>query len=345
MRQDNLTRATTFIKHTVGSFSIDSLVMYTLALASEVPVILTRTTIVFMLVAVTLAATGHSPDHAGIWIELGLIPTLWSILALASPVGTGWWWKQRTGGRKPSQREQLAYHDAADLLQAQTREPLPLPKSWFVIDTPTPDAAVCGDTLMLSRGLLESEHLPAVLAHELGHLATPDGKLTAALNRLVLVPPRPPKREEGGYEQTGYEQQTGIQIHDGRILFILLAARALSCILKKTLKFLNGGFGLWLTSPLWGLYWRGREYKADAYAAQLGQADELADFLETHALIHDHPVPFIWLTEHTHPPAELRIDKLRDSAMTEVVDRSEPVKGTPTGPPTAGPNGLPLTEP
>jgi hypothetical protein len=33
-------------------------------------------------------------------------------------------------------------------------------------------------------------------------------------------------------------------------------------------------------------------------------------------LIHDHPVPFIWLTEHTHPPAELRIDRLRARPQT-----------------------------
>lgn len=59
--------------------------------------------------------------------------------------------------------------------------------------------------------------------------------------------------------------------------------------------------------------------QADAYAAQLGQADELADFLETHALIHDYPIPYIWLTEHTHPPTELRIDKLRNAGITPPV--------------------------
>lgn len=63
----------------------------------------------------------------------------------------------------------------------------------------------------------------------------------------------------------------------------------------------KGGFGLWLTRPAWGAYWRQLEYKADEYATRLGQADELADFLEIHALIHDHPVPFIWLTQHTTP--------------------------------------------
>ena len=75
----------------------------------------------------------------------------------------------------------------------------------------------------------------------------------------------------------------------------------------------KGGLGLWLTGPLWGRYWRAREYHADQYAKSLGQADELADFLEVHALIHDNPIPFLWLTEHTHPPTELRIDRLRST--------------------------------
>jgi Zn-dependent protease with chaperone function len=185
-----ITRAAMILRQITGRFSLHSLAMYTLALASELPVILIRSTFVFLLASIAFAASGHSIAQGTAWIEVGLIPTLWSILALATPFGTGWWWKQRSGGRKPSQREQLAYQDATELLQAQTRKPLPLPKSWFVLDTPTPDAAVCGETLMLSRGLLESDHLPAVLAHELGHLATPDGRLTAAINRLVLLPPR-----------------------------------------------------------------------------------------------------------------------------------------------------------
>lgn len=333
------------LRQSTGLFSLHSLAMYTLALASELPVILIRSTFVFLLASIVLATSGHSIAQGTTWIEVGLIPTLWSILALATPFGTGWWWRQRSGGRKPSQREQLAYQDATELLQAQTPKPLTLPKSWFVLDTPTPDAAVCGRTLMLSRGLLESDHLPPVLAHELGHLATPDGRLTAAINRLVLLPPRPPHREQTNHEPTEDRPQNGLAFRDERILLTILGIRLFTWTVKKTFRFLNGGFGLWLTSPLWGAYWRGREYKADAYAAKLGQADDLADFLENHALIYDHPIPYIWLTEHTHPPVELRTDKLRDAGMREVADRSEPVKETPTGPPTAGPAGLPLTEP
>jgi Zn-dependent protease with chaperone function len=344
MRQNSIIKAIKgIVVYTVGRFSIDSLGMYMLALASELPVILARTMLLYLIIGLKLAIQGHDPDPPVFWLEVGLIPTFWSILALVCPYGTGWWWMQRSGGRKPSQREQLAYNDSIDLLQAQTREPLPLPNNWFAIDTPTPEAAVCGETLMLSRGLLESDHLPAVLAHELGHLATPDGRLTAAINRLILIPPRPPRHEQTN--QPAYEPRPEIEIRNERIVLTLLVIRVLSWIARKTLKFINGGLGLRLPSPIWGAYWRQREYKADAYAAQLGQADELADFLEVHALIHDYPIPYIWLTEHTHPPTELRIDKLRNPTLREIADRSEPVKETPTGPPTAGPDGLPLTEP
>jgi len=104
-------------------------------------------------------------------------------------------------------------------------------------------------------------------------------------------------------------------------------------VLTKIAVFAKGGLGLRITGPILGRYWRGREYKADQYAASLGQADELADFLEVHALIHDHPVPFIWLTEHTHPPTELRINRLRQAAHTQLPAATAPVNGQHPGRP------------
>lgn len=310
-RERLLARAAVLRREIVRWFSFGSLGIYALALASELPVILARTTLVYMLACMMLAIEGDSAGNATVWFEVGLIPSFLSIVALVWPFGTGWWWKQRTGGRRPSQREQLAYHDAAELLQAQTQERLALPKNWFVLDTPTPDAAVCGHTLMLSRGLLESDHLPAVLAHELGHLASPDGRLTAAANRLILVPPRPSRQEQGEYGYQDIAPPVELAFRNDRIVLTILIVRLILWIVGKILKFVNGGFGLRLLGPLLGAYWRRREYEADAYAATLGQAEDLADFLENHALIHDHPIPYIWLTKHTHPPTELRIDKLR----------------------------------
>ena len=268
--------------------SLPSLLLYVLTFAMEVPVILVRMVIAWVLLGLVLLLSGHSTASAlSLASYLALIPTAWSLVALVTPLGGGWWWRANLGGRKPSEREQSAYQDAIELLQAHTDGRLPVPSGWFVLDDPQPDAAVCGSTLMLSRGLLETDHLPGVLAHELGHLATPDGRLTAALNRLVIKPPpvRSEPKDEHGADM--------MILANDRIMLGLFGLRALARLTCMTCRFARGGLGLRVTAPAWGAYWRAREYKADEYATSLGQADELADFLEIHALIHDHPVPFL----------------------------------------------------
>jgi Zn-dependent protease with chaperone function len=289
-------------------YSVGALLMYLLTFALETPVIVLRVMVAVILDLIVQAVTGH-PIPEGLF-DLVLLPTAWSLLALVWPGGSGWWWRQRIGGREPSQREQLAYQDAIELLQDNAHEPLTEPRTWFVLDTPEPDAAVLGNALMLSRGLIDSPHLPAVLAHELGHLASPDGRITAALNRLVIHPAIYDRDPEEQY----HREHTPLEINDDLILAVTLAITVALWSTRKLLALLRGGLGLYLLRPIWGRYWRAREYTADQYAATLGQADELADFLEIHALIHDHPIPFIWLTEHTHPPTELRIDRLRTHA-------------------------------
>jgi Zn-dependent protease with chaperone function len=278
--------------------------LYVATVIAEVPVIIARVVLTFAVLLLVLLIKGEPLGGAQGLAEIALIPTGWSLLALMTPFGGGWWWAQNMGGRDPSQRERLAYQDAIEHLQAQAPQGLRLPGFWFVLDEPLPDAAVCGNTLMLSRGLLESEYLPAVLAHELGHLDSSDGKLTAAINRLIINPlPRTREKESG--------QQSLVVAGGDRLLLTVTMFGAMLWVLRLIVRFAQGGLGLRIMAPGWGGYWRQREYTADQHAARLGQADELADFLETHALIHDHPVPFIWLTEHTHPPTELRIDRLR----------------------------------
>ena len=305
----------------MGRFTRGSLAMFMFALASETPVIVAR---VFIAAAINWIVNLANHDIGGSlkWWWVGLLPTFWAASALITPYGTGWWWKQRVGGRSASQRERVAYEDAVALLQSHTPRPLPLPSLWFVLDTEVPDAAVNGDALMLSRGLLESDQLPAVLAHELGHLATPDGRLTAALNRLVIprmfdlegkqlqmllgkhARPNDDRQEHDDHRPPYKDPATMLADADPLAMFFTGGL--------KLMMFATGGLGLWLTRPFWGHYWRAREYQADMYAARLGQAGELAEFLDQHALIHDHPVPYMWLTDHTHPPTELRIDKLLD---------------------------------
>ena len=298
-------------------FTPAAMSMYVLALVAEAPVILARYLLALLIVFAVLVLEGNI--HGGTeWALVALIPTAWSAVALFNPTGGAWWWQTRAGGREPSKREQLAYDDAVVLLQANAATPLPLPRHWFVIDSPQPDAAVCGDALMVSRGLLETDHLPAVLAHELGHLGSPDARLTRAINRLIVFSTPFRAGAAAGRSRPQVELVPRLQYAPRETTDAFDLEPGLTQALFGLLRFLfivslfaKGGLGLWLTGPVWGRYWRAREYEADRYAAGLGQAEELADFLEVHALIHDNPIPFLWLTEHTHPPTELRIDRLR----------------------------------
>lgn len=227
----------------------------------------------------TILGKSTASVHVLAWL-IGYGPLILSAATLLLPLG-GWLWQQQSGGRTPSERERLIYEDALSIL-AQADPQLRPPHRWFVLDEPELNAAAYSDTLMLTRGLLESGYLTAVLAHELGHLNSSDARLAAALRRLT-TPPR------------------------SRMRFPL-----------RTLAFLiSGGLGMWLMRLPWAAYWREREFQADRYAAALGQDEGLARFLEQHALAYDLPIPFAWLTEHSHPATEHRIDRLAQEDCLE----------------------------
>ena len=218
--------------------------------------------------ALTIAGHSTASAHA-LALVIGYGPLALSLATLILPLG-GSFWRMQTGGRTPSQRERLIYEDALEVLQLADPR-LREPRHWFVLDDPHVNAAAYADTLMVTRGLLESGHLEPVLAHELGHLNSSDARLTAALRRLTT----PPRR---------------------RMPVVGFLA--------------SGALGVWLTRRVWAAYWRTREFESDDYAARLGQARPLARFLDEYALENDLPVPFIWLSEHAHPATEHRIDRL-----------------------------------
>lgn len=204
---------------------------------------------------------------------VGYGPLALSLAMLLLPLD-GWWWEQSTGGRAPSEREQLVYEDAiAQLRQADPK--LRAPRRWFVTDDESEQSAAYADTVMVGRGLLDSGYLEAVLAHELGHLNTSDARVTAALDRITTPPYR--------------EVRRGL----------------------NTLCFVaSGAIGMWPLRAPWSAYWRSREHKADQYAASLNQAQALGEFLDERRAMIDLPIPYIWLTEHSHPPTEHRVEHL-----------------------------------
>jgi Zn-dependent protease with chaperone function len=200
--------------------------------------------------------------QTGAW-AVALAPVIWSALAIVVP-SRGAVWRRSLGGRRPTADEKLAYEDALALLRA-TAPHLSEPRTWFVLDDAQPHSAVIGRTLMVSRGVFDLGALVPVMAHELGHIASTDGLLTDALNRLVFW------------------------------------GDPWSVVQR-------------LFSRIWSMYWRYREYDADAYAAALGCADDLAQHLLDEHLILDTPVPHLLFNPASHPPVALRIDRLRKAA-------------------------------
>jgi Zn-dependent protease with chaperone function len=289
-----------------------ALTLYALTLALELPGAAARWLLfgLFALVPGYLLSVSD-PDliAAPVALLAALGPLLWSLAAFAHP-GYGLFWRWRSGGRQLSAREREAYDDALALENEREARPRRLPRRVFVLDTEEPQAAVRGDVLMLSRGLLQrgGANLAAVLAHELGHTSSLDGRLTEALNRLLLwgdpVGPRP---------------RPPVVVGDPVVVLAFRAASVLSRLVRGFWRLLlwlaGGGLAQLLLGSLWAAFWRRREYAADAFAEQLGQGDELARFLDSHALFFDVPVPFLWASDRAQPPVELRIDRLRQPAL------------------------------
>ncbi len=226
---------------------------------------------------------------------VGYGPLIWSVLNALGLPGGGFQTRRALGARELSQRERDAFSQALAQLPAQTRAP-----RWiYALDAPFEQGYVIGSALYLTRPALQSPYLPALIAHELGHLNTSDGRLLLALNRLTLP----------------FFQALGITVAGDTAsddpLLARLARKQTGCIrsgLVLMLTLMGGGFGGRLLGFLWVRYWRAREYAADRYAAELGQADLLADFLEIQAQPFDMATPFMQGMVHDY--TELRIDRL-----------------------------------
>ncbi|HWO16367.1 MAG TPA: M48 family metalloprotease [Solirubrobacterales bacterium] len=224
-----------------------------------------------------------------------LAPLVWSLAGLFFP-GRAWIWRRRLGARAPSAEEASAIDDALALLRSIDPS-LPGPSGCYVLDEPLPEAYVRGRTVILSRGLVDSDALAAALAHELSHVNSLDGRLTEALGRLALwgdplAPPRPERGEEDRFESRN--ERGGVLLGCAR--WVLRAA--------------GGTLAQQLLSPLWAAHWRAREFAADAYAASLGQGEDLARHLCEQVLPFDVPQRRLLFNAAQHPPTAHRIERL-----------------------------------
>jgi Zn-dependent protease with chaperone function len=231
------------------------------------------------------------------WIG-AVAPLAYSVAALARP-GQGRLGALRIGARRPSREEGEVLADALYLLESCGSRQMPTERvRIYVLDDPLPDAAVRGRALILNRGLLEAEGLAAVLAHELGHANTLDGRLTEALGRLALCEdPLAPAERRGEAECEARGERGGL----------------LWGLLRWALRLAGGGQAERLLGPAWAAYWRAREYAADDYASSLAHGEDLARHLRDHVQLFDQP-PVGLLTRAKHPPVALRLERLNAAA-------------------------------
>lgn len=232
-------------------------VLYTVTFALALLCGVIRTAVAYPILWVALKLLGEPASRVNdLTLLVGYGPLVLSLATLIFPVG-GLWWKLRLGVRAPSRSERLVFERAISTLTAASPA-LSRPRRWFVLESHELTAWVYADTLMLTRGLIASGLLEGVLAHELAHLNSSDARLAAALHRLT-TPPRG-------------EMRRGL--------------RTISL-------FATGGFALSVTRAQWDAYWRGREQRADRFAADLGQGAALARFYAADGFASDLAAPLV----------------------------------------------------
>jgi Zn-dependent protease with chaperone function len=202
-------------------------------------------------------------------------------------------WRRWLGARPASAEEMEALKPLVSTFAALDRRCARCFRC-YVVDSQPPFAFVRGRVLVVSTGLLRCVGLPGALAHELGHLVSWDGLLTAAVDRLGLW---------GDVFAPLPEQDVGRELE----WWVALTVEAI----RWSVRIAGAGWVFALVNPLWAAFWRSRERAADAYAARLGQAALLADHLEEVEQPRARPRRYRFFDPYDHEPVALRIEHLR----------------------------------
>ncbi len=190
------------------------------------------------------------------------------------------------------------------------------PHRTFVIDTPGVNAWVSGTSLFIKSDLIWTTYLAPVLAHEFGHLHSLDGRLVLAL-RVLVIP--------GAFTLSRVLLTTlhllqrllifliNVVLRVGRVggrvvgVLQFLFNVFLDTVPYLVIIFAMGGVGPKILARWWSNYFIRREYRADAYAAKLGQGPLLIQLFQ-HLMLIDVEVP--WSKYPTHPTTAQRIQRL-----------------------------------
>ena len=236
-----------------------------------------------------------------------ILMSLWHVIFPIGRTGAGSTEREALGAREPTRAELTKILDALGHIHAMAGGRVAAPSAWLVLDEPTPDAYTLGSTVYLSRAAIEGEHLPGIMAHELGHIAHKDGDLILALRRFIIPlayfigVDRHPLPGGAVQKLGGGMHQQVLRGEDEKIYYRFHALQ-----IKFWLAFWFGGMGLFLLGQHWAAFWRRRDFLADDYAVYLGQAEPLIEVLTMYRHV-DVAQPFL-LTNR--PYTAERLDRL-----------------------------------
>lgn len=236
---------------------------------------------------------------------------VWAAAGWLRPRAAPKWRRRAAGLRAPSPTEMDRIRGALARVEEAAgrvgRSFVP-PRHVWVEDLPHCNAWVSGADLAVTRGLLASDDLDAVLAHEAGHLAGPEARADSAARGLVAFPllAAADRLAHGPLTdgRAGVQTSTGVRagaLPGCAVAWTATAARwASGSPLVTLIDRVPGG-------PVAALS-RDVEAAADDFAAACGFGEHLADHLEAHGLDEEGPRPW---RDRTHPPTAWRIDRLR----------------------------------
>lgn len=262
---------------------------------------LRENTIICMTISLVIGAV------FGFW---PIVASLFHLLVPVTRSGSGPLERDTLGAREPTRDEMEKIIDTIQHIQATSGKTIKkgAPSEWLVLDEPFPDSYTIGSTVYLTRAAIESDYLPGIMAHEMGHVAHKDGDLLLSIRRFIVplaywVGIDRQATAAGAILGTGMTAHVSrAQTEDEKIFFRFQALK-----IKLWLAFWFGGLGLLLLGRAWARFWRYRDFLADNYAVFIGQEDSLMSALEVYRHV-DVAQPYL-LTNR--PYTAERLDRLK----------------------------------
>jgi heat shock protein HtpX len=237
-----------------------------------------------------------------------------------------WMLRLSFGARKPIQREKNKLHPIIERVQDAVETKLKkkrIPVHLMVVDESFPNAFALGkSTIIITRAQYEKstdDEIAGVLAHEFGHLHNGDSNKLGMVFGMNLVTMMISMVAGFFAMIIGGFKALGRVTRGDAGLFMLFAGFMIGSFVWFFKLFVNGGH--WLLRLGMLFVGRKQEYRADAFAVQIGFGEGLlSDFEKIKDQSYETPKTLIGRLYDTHPAIMLRIGEIEKLLSEQVVE-------------------------